>query len=527
MLKLPKTKDITNYALFVLIKRGRMLAITGIGVFITVLLLGSLATPTWKATTKVLVERNPVGNFDIFSAGNNSTQITSVSGNDVLNMKILLSGESIARQIVSEFKLDDKLRENRLAPESFKKKIRNLLVNIVTSPGRIISGSETNWTDLAVEKLINEQQVIKVESDSNVISIEIRAEKSEIAVNIANRMVELLKERSSNFSKDAAIESYPLIQRELIRAQRKLQDAKENVANYKINNSIVIIEKEKIFKMARIDAMEAELDATARDIEETTSRLAQVTQEMGKLDKKIILSSIIARNPLVIELESTLENLEIEFASALILKTSNHPKMEMLRARINRVHSTLIETVERITKSRTESVNPLYQNLLTKSVYLKIDDIALNAREKAINKGLIALNEDIRSIPDREFELEQYKETLKAERLIYRALSTKLGELSLKKNSFGNDYAISVLDRAYLSANAKMESPYWIPGFPAAIILGVFFGLGLIFVVEFFNDSIKSAVKVNSLINVPCLGVLPDLTKLKGLSEAVLVEDDY
>ena len=51
------------------------------------------------------------------------------------------------------------------------------------------------------------------------------------------------------------------------------------------------------------------------------------------MKRRIVLSSIIARNPLVIELESKLEALEIEIASKLIYKTNQHPEIEMLTAK--------------------------------------------------------------------------------------------------------------------------------------------------------------------------------------------------
>lgn len=514
----PKTKDISNYILFVLNKRRRMLAIVGLCVFVTILILTSLITPTWKATTKVLIKRSSTGETGIYNTGNKTAGSMAITSKDVLNMKILLSGESIARQIVGEFKLDERLKEKRTAPKNIRERVQNLFAGIFMS--------EKNWTDTAVNNLIEKQQVIKIENESNVIRIDILAESREVAVSVANRMAQLLKERSADFTRKSAGESYTLVRKQLKKAEKKVDRAKAGVAKYKINNSIISIEKEKILKMARVDALETELVDTDKEIEETLSRLAQVTQEIGKLDKKIILSSIIAKNPLVIELESTLENLEIDLASKLINKTKIHPEITMLTARINKIHSTLIDTVGKITKSQTESINPLYQNLLRRSIDLKIDNIALNAREKAINKALIVINDDIKSIPERESELAKLEDTLKTNALIYQVLNTKLSELTIKRRSSASEYGIVVLDKAYLSPNAGTTRPNWILTILAAIFYSVVLALASTFILEFFNDSIKSALKVTSLMNVPCLGVLPDLTKLQGIPEAVLVEDE-
>jgi uncharacterized protein involved in exopolysaccharide biosynthesis len=342
-------------------------------------------------------------------------------------------------------------------------------------------------------------------------------------------MVELLKIRTSSFSREAAEEAYAFVQNQMAVAEKNLTEAQEDVARYKINNSIIILEEEKKFKVARIDALEAELDNTAKEIEETTSRLAQVTQEMGKLDERIILSSIISRNPLITNLESKLEDMEIALASMMLYKTQNHPEVKMLTAEITRVRTTLLETVRSITNRETESVNPLYQNLLTRSINLKIDDIALNAREKAINKALVNLNDDIKSIPQREFELARREEMLNVNSLVYQALNTKLGELKVEMKSVNSEYGIRVLDRAYLSPDAKKIKPNWPLSIIASIMFAFIFGFTSIFTIEFFNDSIRSTKEIDSLLGAPCLGVLPDLTGLRSqeriLGDVAILEE--
>jgi uncharacterized protein involved in exopolysaccharide biosynthesis len=532
MSSLPRAKDITNYILFVILKRRLMLAVAGVATAVSILFITSLTTPSWEATTKVLIERNSTHDLGIFNNIHKPAGSAAAPDKDALNMMILMSGENMAYQIVNEFGLDKRLRMKRLKPRNFRQWSKNRLVDLAMIPKYllqslgIVSRNEKNWADAAAENFINNQQDIGIESESNVISITIRADTRELAVNIGNRMVELLKERTSGFSREAAAESYAFVKSQIAVAEKNLIETQEDVARYRNNNAIIKIEEEKVLKIARIDAMEAELDDTAKRIEETTFRLAQVTQEMGKLDEKIILSSIIARNPLVTRLESKLEDLEIELASKLPYLSEMDPEIKIPMAKIDRIRSTLLETVESITESRTESINPLYQSLLTRSINLKIDDIALNAREKAINKALINLNKDIKSIPQREFELARLEEILKVNSHVYKTLNTKLGELKVEMKSIVSEYGIRALDRAYLSRNARMASPNWIVSILAAIFCGVIFGLGWVFTVEFFNDSIKSAIKINTLMNAPCLGVFPDLTKLQGIPEATLIEDE-
>ncbi|MBE9531533.1 MAG: hypothetical protein IME98_01870 [Proteobacteria bacterium] len=511
-----------------------MLLLIGIGTVLSIIFFTYLMTPSWEATTKILIERNSTQDLGIFKSVNKPVGNAVVVGNDALNMMILLTGENMAYQIVDEFGLDKRLRKKRFEPRNFREKTKNRIVDFFMIPKYmlqkigLLSKGEKNWTDAAAENLIEEQQDIDIESESNVISITILGETRDLAVNIANRMVELLKERSSSFSREAARETYAFVQNQMSVAERNLKEAEDDVARYKINNSIVTLEEEKSLKMARIDSLEAELDDTSKEIEETTSRLAQVNQEMEKVDERVILSAIIARNPLVTSLEGKLEDLEIELASMMLYKTENHPEVKMLTAEIVRIRLTLLETVKDITNRKTESINPLYQSLLTRSINLKIDDIALNAREKAINKALVNINYDIQSIPKREFELARREEILKVNSLVYQALNTKLGELNVEMRSVISEYGVRVLDRAYLSPSAESTWPKWMLSILAAMLFSFIFGFGSIFTLEFFNDSIKSAKDVDTLLDAPCIGVLPDLTMLRSQDPltGTLVEDE-
>ena len=531
----PATKNITNYILFVLLKRKLMLILVGGGTVLSILLFTYLATPSWEATTKILIERNSTQDLGIFKNVNKPVGSAVVAGNDALNMMILLTGDNMAHQIVKEFELDKRLRKKRFEPKNFREKTKNLIINIASSPRYLMQAlgllnrGERDWAEAAAKELTEDRQDIDIENESNVIRISILGDTREIAVNIANRMVEILKERSSEFSRQAAKESYAFVQNQMAVAEKNLNEAEANVSKYKINNSIIMLEEEKLLKMGRIAALEAELDNAAREREETTSRLAQVTQEMGKLDKKVILSADIARNPLITKLEGKLEDMEIDLASKLIYKTENHPEVKMLTTEIVRVRSALVDTVQKITNIETESVNPIYQDLLTRSINLKIEDIALSARSKAINKALVNLNKEMLSIPEREFELARREEILEVHSLIYQALNTKLGELAVEIESVISEYAVRILDRAYLSPSADTSWPKWILSILASILFGAIFGFGAIFTLEFFNYSIKSARDTDKLLNAPCLGVFPDLTRLashSGVTGTLQAEDE-
>ncbi len=488
--------EIINYILFVIIKRKVLLITTGLLTFSFIIFFTLLVTPTWEATTRVLIERSSRQNLNIFNDVN--IPVSVAQGNDAMNLLFLLSGENMAYDIAREFKLDELERRKRFKPRKFREKAKIAIVSIIMSPRillqkiGILSEGEKNWLDEAAEEFLKDWQDIEAETESSVVNITVHGESGELAMDIANRMAELLKERTQSVTRDGAGNSYVFVKNKLLVAEENLRKAENEIAMFKKENNIVMFEEEKKLKVLKLEELESELLSTEKTCREVEMRLSQINKEVEGQKERLKLSTIVAKNPVIAELETLLEKQKIKLAAILIEKQKTHPEVQMLEVEIQKNQEALNNTVE---------------------LDLKTEFLTLTARANDLKNVIRENIINMKAIPGKELELARLQEMLTINTSIYQMLKAKLEKLEIERESVVNEYNIVVLDKAFVSPNDSYDWPSWILSIIAGIVFSCTFGFGSIFILEFWNDSIIQISDIEKGLSLPCIGIVPEYGK--------------
>lgn len=511
--------ELINYVLFVILKRKGLLFFVGVLTFLCIIFATYLITPTWEATAIVLVERSSKQNLSIFKDVNSPVGTTQSEGTDASAILPILTGENMAYQISEEFALDTRLKDKRFNPKKLRDKIKNLMVDVMLSPITflqavgILEKGEKNWLDAAAEDFIEEWQSIEVEEGASVVDITIYGETPKLAMDIANRMVEVLKDTTQSFTRGGATSSYGFVGKKVKAAEKRLRKAEEALARFKEENNIIMIEEEKKLKINRLNELESELLATAKQRKEVEARLSETNTELRHQPEKIPVSTIIAQNPVLTELDKMLQSNEIKLAALLTEKKENHPETRKLKEEIARNVEALKSITQTIVQSQVESPNPIYQGLLSRAIDLRTEGFSLKARELSIKKAIKDFNAELKTLPGKELKLAKLQEDVTVNSSTYQAVRTRLEELTIEKESMINEYNIRVLDRAYVSETEDYDWPMWILSILAGIILGIIFGFGSIFFIEYWNDAFITHLDVEKTLSLPYLGSVPDFEK--------------
>ncbi|MBI5234441.1 MAG: hypothetical protein HY880_08815 [Deltaproteobacteria bacterium] len=508
--------EILNYIWFVLAKRKWLLAAVFLSTVVSLLFFTYLITPLWEAKASVLVERSSKQSLSVFKDVNPTIMTMTGAGSDASNLIPILMGENMAYEIVREFKLDELGKGKRFDPKNFREKAKNWIVDIAMTPRYILQAvgileaGEKSWIDSAAEDFIEDWQDIESEEGTSVVDITIYGETPQLAMDIANRMVELLMEKTQGFTREGASAPYKHVEAQLLAAEREMRMAEDEVVRFKKENNIVLLEEEKRVKIAKLDAYEAELLNTEKLRKEFESRLKQIVKEFEGQSEKVVVSTLVARNPLLIELEGELKDNEIKLAALLVDKKEGHPDVQKIKIQIEQSKEAIRSAVESITQSKTESFNPTYQQLVAKAIDSRTDSIAFAAREGALRVILERLRGELRVLPEKELALARLEQALDVAKAVYQALKTRLQQMVVEKESGIGEYNIRVLDRAYVSSLDSYDWPSWIIAILVALFMGSVFGLGAVFVIEYWNESVIGPRDVEKCIGVPCLGSVPE-----------------
>ena len=246
---------------------------------------------------------------------------------------------------------------------------------------------------------------------------------------------------------------------------------------------------------------------------EQVSRLAGIEEELGRLEERVVLEAVIEKNPVATDLEISLKRLEIKLASLLVEQAGMHPEVLRLKAEIEENRKALKSVVQEILQRQKESFNPLYQELLSDAVDLRMQGLALKARETALQESIDGTRKDLEDLAGNDSKLLMLLKVLEINSSIYESLRVRLEEMSVEKMSDINEYNIRVLDRAYISDSQDSDWPMWALSIIAGLIFATLFGFGSIFLLEYWNDSIVGSRDVEHGLSVTFLGSVPHIKK--------------
>jgi len=245
----------------------------------------------------------------------------------------------------------------------------------------------------------------------------------------------------------------------------------------------------------------------SKEKEALKKRLNLIQSRMDNQQKKLLETTWESILPLIEDLRSSLAELENERSRLLIQGFSkDDPKVLSIQKRIDNTRKALKDKVSELFSS-DETPDPVgnIQELLKQSILLKIDLASLEAKEGAYRKILKKYRAKLESIPDREIELARLERERKANEKIYMMLLEKSEEARITEASEIGD--VILLDQAPL-----VKTPLKLPKTKKTIFfifLGLIISLGLAFIVDYFDPSIKSDEEVSAILKVPALGLIP------------------
>jgi len=509
--------EYVHYFRLVVRKRKGLIAYVALGTLFSVCFFGFLITPVWEGTSLVLVERASKQSLGLFK--DVDMPVSESGGGVALELIPTLTGWNMAYDIVKKYHLDERMRVRRQERPTLRDKIKGLIADLVYSPLTLMewlglqSGGEPDWLDKAADDFVEDWlDIEEVEEGTSVISLTVYGESEELATEISNDMVAMLKDKTRSFTREGAENSLGFVENQVEVAAHNQRRAEADLAAYKASNRLFSLEDDRRLKVEKIDQFQTALLNTEKERQEAEANSAAVARELARTPEKKILSSTLAKNPVIVSLEDRIMDLELRRASLLVEKEEGHPDLQVLAAQMNEAREELKTAVQSVVGAQTEAINPNYQDLLSRAVDLKVQTDTLAARRAAFKNIVGALERDLDALPEKEIELRRLSQIAEINRSVYDTLKTRLERLRIEQGTENNEYNIRVLDRAFVPPSRDQDWPVWWLNIAVGIFLGGIFGFGTAFVIEYWNEPVLTITDVEEGIGVPLLGRVGDLT---------------
>jgi capsular exopolysaccharide synthesis family protein len=320
-------------------------------------------------------------------------------------------------------------------------------------------------------------------ANSRLLRVSFDSPDAKLAAQIANSIASVFINHNLARRMDATAYAKTFLQDRLQLVQAKLEDSEKALVAFARQEELIKASSDK------------EGDVNTQVLSGFTVALTQAQQERIKAEAlynstqgaSIEALPEVMENKTIQALKERLQKLEADYQENLKVYKPAYPKMQQLQTQIAETQ---------------EAINTELQNVRSS---IKARYQAAAAQEAALSAKVRESKQGILSEQDRSIQYNILRREVETNRQLYEGLLQRLKEVGVAGGVGTNN--ISVVDKAEAPGGPYKPNPT--RNLMIAIFLGLAGGIGLAFLFEHLDDTIKGADELEQLFGLPVLGVIP------------------
>ncbi len=452
---------------FIAILKHRKKLVLGVALatLIAALLLTLLMQPIYRAEATLKVERYAPNSNEILDG-----KVTR-SDRDFFETQIqLLQTKALARRVIDQLGL-----ETRIKPTGLISKIKNMLSGD--------SGKQNNSDN--IERLFLENLTVKPVSNSQLIKISYDSTDPKLAADIANAIAKTFVRQNLERRFDTAASSKAYISNSIKVTKKSLEDAEKRLNAFaKENNIIQDVEGQTTTNHALKKQAEELITAEKERIEaEAAYNLYLKNPDKSKSSVNLV------NDPYILSLKNAAARLETQYQSQRNKRSS---KSRRLRKQIDNI-------LKQVDRESTNIQSALKSNFL-----------AAQEKEKMLREQYEKMKQNALKMQSKNTRYNTLLREVEINQLAYNKQLEELMAVNIAGNIGANN--ISIIDTAGIPN--KKYKPDMRTNLAFGLLFGLLLGMGIAFLREFIDDSIKTSDNLEQITGLPVLCQIPEIDKL-------------
>jgi capsular exopolysaccharide synthesis family protein len=322
--------------------------------------------------------------------------------------------------------------------------------------------------------------------NSRLVGITVEDEDAKLAAEIANLIAALYVEETINTRLEAARQALGWLSDQLVDLKAKAQESDTALQRYKEEAGLLAVEEKQDITVKKLEEFNSEYIAAKAKRLELESQLVELKRALGDRDK-LSAAPVVVQNPLIQKLRTDLVTLQVKVSELEPQLTEKHPEVLKLRSQIDKITHEIDAEVSRLVRSTETEYN------------------ALKAREQAMLAAVGQYRDEVQGLANKQIQYGVLKREADTNQEMYNLLLKRMKETSLEGGLPSTN--VRVVEEA-LPPRAPFK-----PNRPLNLALGLvvsaFLGLGLVFFAEYMDDTIRTAREIEELTGLTVVGVIP------------------
>jgi uncharacterized protein involved in exopolysaccharide biosynthesis len=360
--------------------------------------------------------------------------------------------------------------------------------------------------DAAVEAVMDGLEV-EVERQSNIIDLAFKADSGPVAKTVLDTIVSVYMERHREVFAQQV--SPVFFEEKVSTLEKSLAESEAALNAYRAQNNIASIEAQKETLLQQISVLEGELGDAGATYEGLQAMVKALERELGGRGRTQELSRTTGMpNYAADTLKEKLINLRIEEKDLAARYTDEHRPLVELREKIALVEQQLTDETEFL----TEVTTGLDSNVLSLENRLENERANLDsgrARLESLRTEVTRLKAELAQLASTEGELVRLTRNQELIESEYRDYRERLNKSNLTA-SLDQDNVTNVRVVQAATTPRAPIAPKKLRTIALGLLLGLFAGVALAFVLEYFDDTINTPEDVERWVKVPVLASISD-----------------
>ena len=333
---------------------------------------------------------------------------------------------------------------------------------------------------------------VVLEPNTRIIDIHFRSPNKDLAARVVNTLANTYIEQNFKTRFESTMQASDWLSRQLVDLQMKVETSQEKLVQYQKQHQILGIDEKQNITTAKLDELNKELTAaeSERMQKESVYRLA----EAGDPEAAASVSSGAAQGKssentsvLLEKLQEQKAELRIQIAQFSTQFGPQYPKLAQLNNQVQEIDAQLQYEMKKVAGR------------------LRGDYLAALQRENMLRAALEEQKQQANKLNESAIEYSLLKRDFETNRTLYEGLLQKLKEAGVTAGLRSNN--IRPVDIARTPASPAEPNIPRNLGF--AFVLGLTSGIGLAFLLEGIDNTVRTPEQAQAISALPSLGMIP------------------
>lgn len=328
---------------------------------------------------------------------------------------------------------------------------------------------------------------------TNILLVKATANNPELAALLADTLVEVYLGNSTDRAKGDTREALAFVTQQLDSLRARYDEDLKRLAQAQQAEGVIELSSEQKLAVARVGELSAEMATTRATIADLDAQIRERNAYNRMESGALVSPGSTATNSHLKELRQKISELRISRDQQLLDKTEKHPDIVAIDTQMANVQSEIDLALR-----EQHELDPMVESLRVQKSGLmsRLGQLQSSVQETVAAGG---------ALPEKTRKLAQLELSASATESVYQSLLEQ-------------QYQIAVAEAMTVS-NMKMVEPAKAPDKAAApkllvyLVLGAFVGcgvgIGLVFLAEYVDDSIRSKDDLRFAWPLPVLGLVP------------------